>query len=174
MGQLGDLLRASLTHAARPLVTVGEEVTFLDDYLAIELARFEGRLTVSVRAEDDVLGASVPSFVLQPLVENAIRHGIGPRMSVGHIDVEVARSGSRLKIRVRDNGVGLRDDWQFARDAGVGLRNVAARLEHLYKEPELLTISPTPAGGVEVNIDLPMQTASTIPAAPAAALTARA
>jgi two-component system LytT family sensor kinase len=75
MGQLGDLLRAALTHASRPLVTLGEELTFLDDYLAIESARFEGRITVSVRADDDLLNTMVPSFLLQPLVENAIRHG---------------------------------------------------------------------------------------------------
>ena len=78
MAQLGDLLRASLRHASQPLVTLGEELTFLDDYLAIESARFEGRMHVSVRADDDLLPMMVPSFLLQPLVENAIRHGVGP------------------------------------------------------------------------------------------------
>jgi len=156
MGQLGDLLRASLTHAARPRVTLGEELTFLDDYLAIELARFEGRLTVAVQAGDDVLDASVPGFLLQPLVENAIRHGIGPRMSGGHIEVTARRDGPVMKLRVRDNGVGLPPDWQFPRDAGIGLQNVASRLEHLYGRTDLFRISSNGDGGVDVQLDLPL------------------
>jgi two-component system, LytTR family, sensor kinase len=157
MGQLGDLLRASLTHAARPLVTLGEELTFLDDYLAIESARFEGRISVSVHAADDLLDAAVPSFLLQPLVENAIRHGVAPRLSGGHVDVSAARNASFLKLRVRDDGVGLRSGWQFQRNAGVGLRNVAARLEHLYGVSNLLRVAPVPSGGVEVQLDIPLR-----------------
>ncbi len=160
MGQLGDLLRASLTHASRPLVTVGEELTFLDDYLAIESARLEGRVRISVRADDDVLGAMVPGFLLQPLVENAIRHGVAPRLAGGSVDVSVTRDGSILKLRVRDNGVGLRAGWDFPRDAGVGLRNVAARLEHLYGGRDLMRIVPLASSGVEVEIDLPMRHAA--------------
>jgi two-component system LytT family sensor kinase len=157
MEQLGDLLRASLTHASRPLVSLGEELTFLDDYLAIELARFEGRLTVAVHADDDLMEVRVPSFLLQPLVENAIRHGIAPRRSGGHIDVTATRAGSGLKLRVRDNGVGLPADWQFHRNAGVGLRNVASRLAHLYGRSDLLQIAAVAPGGVEVQIDVPIR-----------------
>jgi two-component system, LytTR family, sensor kinase len=156
MGQLGDLLRASLTHASRPLVTLGEELTFLDDYLAIESARFEGRITVSVQADDDLLDARVPGFLLQPLVENAIRHGVAQRLSGGHIEVTATRNGSRLKLRVRDNGVGLPPDWRFDKDAGVGLRNAASRLEQLYGRPDLLQIAPLASGGVEIQLDLPL------------------
>ena len=156
MGQLGDLLRASLTHAARPLVTLGEELTFLDDYLAIESARFEGRITVSVNAEDELLDAMVPSFLFQPLVENAIRHGVAPKVSGGHVEVTATRDRPVLRLRVRDNGVGLRAGWQFPRDAGVGLRNVASRLEHLYGRTNLLRIGPGASGGVDVQIDLPL------------------
>lgn len=159
MGQLGDLLRASLTHAARPLVSLGEELTFLDDYLAIELARFEGRLTVSVEADDELLATQVPSFLLQPLVENAIRHGIAPRMSGGHIDVSATRNGTALKLRVRDNGVGLPADWTLERDGGIGLKNAASRLQHLYRRDNLLRVSPAAAGGVDVQIDLPLRAA---------------
>jgi two-component system, LytTR family, sensor kinase len=146
MGQLGDLLRASLTHAARPLVTLGEELTFLDDYLAIESARFEGRITVSVQADDDLLGTLVPSFLLQPLVENAIRHGVAPR------------------VRVRDDGVGLSPDWELRRSAGVGLRNVASRLEHLYGRRDLMRIERAPSGGVDVQLDLPVTLRAAAPA----------
>jgi two-component system LytT family sensor kinase len=157
MGQLGDLLRASLTHAARPLVTLGEELTFLDDYLAIESARFEERIAVSVQVDDDLLDAIVPSFLLQPLVENAIRHGVAPRLSGGRVEVTATREGSLLKLRVRDNGVGLTPNWHFRNNAGVGLGNVASRLEHLYGQPDLLRVVPLESGGVEVQLDLPLR-----------------
>jgi LytS/YehU family sensor histidine kinase len=154
--QLGQLLRVSLRHASTPLVTLAEELTFLDDYLAIETTRFEGRITVSVRADDDTLDAEVPSFLLQPLVENAIRHGVGPRLSGGHIAVTATREGSRLRLRVRDDGLGLRPDWTTRRDAGVGLRNTAARLEQQYPEAHLFHVMPGSSGaGVEVRLDLP-------------------
>jgi signal transduction histidine kinase len=156
MAQLGDLLRMSLTHAARPVVTLGEDLTFLDDYLAIETARYEGRLTVSVRVDEALLDTRVPSFLLQPLVENAIRHGVAPKLVGGRVDVTAARDDSILQLRVRDNGVGLRPGWQFPRDAGVGLTNVASRLEHLYGRSDLLAIAPAAGGGVEVRLDLPL------------------
>ena len=157
MGQLGDLLRASLTHASRPLVTLGEELTFLDDYLSIESARFEGRLMVSVQADDHLLDVMVPSFLLQPIVENAIRHGVAPRLSGGRVEVSATRSDTGLLLRVRDNGVGLPQDWTLEQDAGVGLRNVASRLEHLYGGRELLRITSVASGGVEVQLDLPVR-----------------
>ena len=155
MAQFGDLLRASLQHAAQSLVTLGAELTFLDDFLAIESARFEGRLQVSVRAHDHLLQVMVPSFLLQPLVENAIRHGLGPRLSGGRVEVTVTGQPSALTLRVRDDGVGLPPGWSFERDVGVGLRNIAARLEHLYGRPGLLRIVPLASGGVEAQIDLP-------------------
>ncbi len=155
MAQLGDLLRASLRHTAQPLVTLGEELTFLDDFLAIESARFEGRLVFSVRADEGLMDVQVPGFLLQPLVENAIRHGVGGRVSAGRVEVTLTGTPSSLSIRVRDDGVGLPPDWSFDRNAGVGLRNVAARLAHLYGRPNLLKLVPLAGGGVEVQIDLP-------------------
>jgi two-component system LytT family sensor kinase len=157
MGQLGDLLRASLTHANRPLVTLGEELTFLDDYLAIESARFEGRIAVKVRADDDALNVAVPSFLLQPLVENAIRHGVAPRVAGGRVDVTAERSDGVLTVRVRDDGVGLPAGWQFDQHAGVGLRNVASRLEHHYGRPDLLRVAPSSSGGTDVQIRVPIR-----------------
>jgi signal transduction histidine kinase len=173
MERLGDLLRHSLAHAARSLVTLGEELTFLDDYLAIESARFEGRITVSVRADDDLLNAIVPSFLLQPLVENAIRHGVAPRLSGGHVDVSAAGDGSVLTLTVRDDGVGLTPGWRLDRNAGVGLVNVASRLEQLYGRSDLLRIVPMPGGGVEVQVDLPLQPPAGTPASPGSIASAR-
>lgn len=164
MEQLGNLLRVSLTHASQPLVTLADELSFLDNYLAIESARFEERITISVQADDDLLCLMVPSFLLQPLVENAIRHGVAPRLSGGHLDVIATRDQSVLNLRVRDNGVGLCPGWEFERDAGIGLRNVASRIEHLYGRADLLRIAPMASGGVEVQLSLPLNPSTAGPA----------
>jgi LytS/YehU family sensor histidine kinase len=157
MGQLGSLLRASLAHAGRPLVTLGDELTFLDDYLAIESARFEDRIVVTVDADDDLLECAVPGFLLQPIVENAIRHGVSPRLSGGRVEVTAARAdGAGIALRVRDDGVGVPAGWDLATDAGVGLRNVASRLEHLYRRVDLLHVRTRPGGGVDVEITIPL------------------
>ena len=155
MEQLGDLLRASLTHTAQPLVTLAEELTFLDDYLAIESARFEGRIQVSVNVDDDLVERQVPSFLFQPLVENAIRHGVAPRLSGGCIEVSATEDGPMLVLRVRDNGLGLPPDWSIDQHAGVGLRNLTARLEALYRRTDLMRIAASETGGVEVVVRIP-------------------
>jgi LytS/YehU family sensor histidine kinase len=163
MEQLGDLLRASLTHTAQPLVTLGEELTFLDDYLAIESARFEGRLEVSVNVDDDLIDRRVPSFLFQPLVENAIRHGVAPRLSGGRIDVSATQEGPMLVFRVRDNGLGLPPDWRFEQHAGVGLRNLSARLDALYRRRDSVRVTPLQSGGVEVVVEIPASQAQSDP-----------
>ena len=157
MEQLGDLLRASLTHSEHHFVTLGEELTFLDDYLAIESARFEGRITVAVDADDDVLGLRMPSFLLQPLVENAVRHGVAPRLSGGRIEVTATREDATLLLRVRDDGLGLPPDWNIGRDAGVGLSNLRSRLEQLYSRVDLLRVSPGHSGGTDVQVRIPVE-----------------
>lgn len=157
MERLGHLLRASLRHAMTPEITLGEELTFLDDYVAIESARFEGRITVSVHISDELLSVMVPGFLLQPLVENAIRHGVSKRLSPGNVEVAAFCNGSLLSLRVRDDGVGLPRGWQFSRDAGIGLRNIACRLEHLYGRSDIFRIAPAIPQGVEAQIDLPLR-----------------
>jgi signal transduction histidine kinase len=156
MGQLGDLLRASLTHSENPLVPLGEELTFLDDYLAIETARFEGRVAVAVDADDNVLELPVPSFLLQPLVENAFRHGVAPRLSGGHIDVTATRDDGMLRLRVRDDGLGLPSGWHLDRDMGIGLSNLRSRLAQLYNRTDLLHVKPGERGGVNVEVRIPI------------------
>ncbi len=170
MAELGALLRAALDHAARPEVAVREELAFLDAYLAIERARFEERLAVTVRADADALDALAPGFLLQPLVENAIKHGVAPREAGGRVEVAVRRAGDRLAVRVEDDGVGLPPGWTMAGGAGVGLRNVADRLEGLYPGRHRLRVGAGAGGGVRVEVELPFAAAGAPnDAAPAAA-----
>jgi signal transduction histidine kinase len=161
MAQLGELLRASLDHAARPEVTLAEELAFLEAYLGIERARFEDRLTVAVRADGAVLDAGVPAFLLQPLVENAIKHGIVRRRAHGRVDVEAWREGDTLRLRVRDDGVGLPGGWSLSRNAGVGLRNAAERLDRLYPGAHRLHVAPRPGGGTAVEVAIPFRAGAT-------------
>ena len=170
MAQLGGLLRASLDHAARPEVTLREELAFLDAYLDIERARFEDRLTVTVAIDDAAADARVPAFLLQPLVENAIKHGITQRATSGCVDVDVrvvadGDVGDQLRVRVRDDGVGLPPGWRIESHRGVGLRNVEARLEALYSSRHRFHVGPATGGGVLVEIDLPFQRATPEPRA---------
>ena len=157
MAELGDLLRASLDHADRQEVPLGEELGFLEHYLAIERLRFEDRLTVTVEAGPDVRRALVPSFLLQPLVENAIRHGTGARVQRGHIRVEARREGDRLALRVEDDGAGLPDAWRLEDHGGVGLLNTARRLEELYGTEQRFAVEGAPGAGVQVRISLPFR-----------------
>jgi sensor histidine kinase YesM len=157
MGQLGSLLRASLALSSRPVVTLGDELTFLDDYLAVESARFEGRITVTVDADESLLGVAVPGFVLQPLVENAIRHGVAPRLAGGRVEVTATRADGGVLLRVRDDGVGVPAEWSLSANAGIGLRNVGSRLEHLYGRQDLLRVERRAEGGLDVMVTIPIQ-----------------
>jgi sensor histidine kinase YesM len=171
MSQLGDLLRASLDHAARPEVTLAEELAFLDAYLGIERARFEDRLTVTVNADDDALAAQMPAFLLQPLVENAIKHGIVRRASSGRVDVTARVDGNELALRVADDGVGLPANWRLDDNAGVGLRNATERLARLYPGTHRFEISDAPTGGVIVDIRIPLHRIQKSDASPSSAMT---
>jgi signal transduction histidine kinase len=130
--QLGDLLRLSLEHADRQEIPLECELTFIDRYIQLQLVRFSDRLGVRVRVDPDVLSAAVPTFVLQPLVENAIHHGTSKLSASGTLELSAWRSGDCLRVRVQDNGPGLPAGWTLERHSGLGLRNTRARLEHLY------------------------------------------
>ena len=130
--QLGDLLRLSLEHADQQEITLERELTFVDRYIELQLVRFADRLQVKVDTDPDALTAAVPTFLLQPLLENAIRHGTSKLSAAGRIEVTAWRSGDRLHVRVRDNGPGLPRGWSLDRHIGIGLGNTRARLEQLY------------------------------------------
>ena len=130
--QLSDLLRLTLDRIGTQQVPLKDEVDFLRKYLEIERTRFGDRLQVTIEVEPEVLDAPVPNLVLQPLVENALRHGIGPRVGVGRVDVNARHVGGDLMLTVCDNGVGLSPDKLNALHSGVGLSNTRSRLETLY------------------------------------------
>lgn len=133
--RLSELLRRTIDLPDNHLSRLDEELDFVDRYLEIERARFTDRLRVELDAPDEVLDARVPSLVLQPLVENAVRHGVGSRTEGGTIRVTgriqpANGSEARLVLEVNDDGPGFRGNWEHS--TGVGLRNLRERLERLY------------------------------------------
>ena len=165
--RLGDLLRYALESTDAQEVALRQELDFLNRYLEIEKTRFGERLAVRLDIAPDTLDALVPNLVLQPLVENAIRHGIEPRARPGQIDLRAWREDGKLKLEVRDNGVGLAPCRQPKE--GVGLSNTRARLEHLYGELHRFELGNAPGGGLAVRLELPFHPAGPTPPGPPAA-----
>lgn len=163
VSRLSELLRRGLQGGDAHEVPLSEELAFVSAYLEIEAARFEDRLRVRWHVDEEVLDAQVPPLVLQPLVENAIRHGISPRVAPGTLEVSARRENGRVRLAVRDDGVGLPPPDGAHRPArpvrghGVGLANVRARLRELYGDAAELDVSPTPGGGVTVTLTLPFR-----------------
>src|SRR4029077_18183781 len=154
--QLGDLLRLSLEHADQQEIPLEHELTFVDRYIQLQLVRFADRLDVDVRVDPEVMTAAVPTFVLQPLVENAIRHGTSKLTAAGAIELRAWRSGDRLHVRVRDNGPGLPRGWKLESNIGIGLGNTRARLEQLYGHGEYsLEVAPDDERGTCVDVTFP-------------------
>ena len=156
---LATLLRRSLDSQGTE-ITLTEELALLDHYLSIQKRRFGQRIEVGVDVEPSVMSARVPSMLLQPLVENAIRHGLEGRLSGGTIAISAHREAGILKIYVIDDGVGLPGGWRMEACGGLGVRVTRERLEALYPEieGESLTISRRDAGGTEVSIRIPLNT----------------
>lgn len=151
---LADLLRTTLAHRQHQEVTLREELELLEPYLEIEQTRFGERLTLEVQASPEALGARVPHLVLQPLIENAIRHGIAPQRGPGWISVGAAVRDGVLLLRVRDNGLGV-DPERVERSEGIGLANIRARLEQLYGGGASLRIVARDEGGTLVELHIP-------------------
>lgn len=158
VGQLSDLLRAALHGDATREVTLEGELALLDQYVAIQRARFRDRLQFSVSASPEALGAYVPQMILQPIVENAIHHGIGPREGPGTITLSASRDQSILRVVVRDDGVGFGSAPTALKGTGLGLRSTRARLEHLYGTACTFDICAAEVGGTVVTIDVPFHT----------------
>ncbi|MEO5961753.1 MAG: histidine kinase [Opitutaceae bacterium] len=151
--RLSELLRLTMHHPGQPLTKLRDELAFIEKYLEIERIRFRDRLTAEISAAPDTLDADVPSLLLQPLVENAIRHGIEPLARPGRIVLEARREGAELVLLVRDNGSG-QPPGGFARE-GIGLANTRERLRELYGDRHSFELANYPAGGLEVRIRLP-------------------
>ena len=153
--RLSELLRLALDTSQTQTVTLRHEIRFLKRYLEIEQTRFGERLTVETDIPEDTLEAMVPNLVLQPLVENCIRHGIEPQSSPGRILLRSQRQGDRLRLTVEDNGRGLPE--KLPRREGIGLSNTRARLAELYGDQAELTVSPAPSPqrGVVATVVLP-------------------
>ena len=156
--RLGDLLRLSLDHVDRQEIRLDQELAFVDKYLQLQAMRFEDRLSVSMNLDPAVLEALVPPFILQPLVENAVRHGTAARSAHGTITVDAWRANGSVCLAVRDNGPGLPAGWSLEHHEGIGLTNTRERLRHLYGEGnQALTISSQPEGGVRVDLMMPFR-----------------
>ena len=155
IARLSELLRRTLEGHDAQEVRLAEELDFLGGYLEIERARFGERLTVRLDVAPDVLDAQVPSLILQPLVENAIRHGIEPNPGAGRVEIGVRRDGDTLIVTIEDNGRGLPEKV----DERVGLANTRARLRHLYGDRHEFELSDAPGGGLRVRMAIPLRVA---------------
>jgi two-component system, LytTR family, sensor kinase len=158
IADLGALLRRSLDCKDNAEITLAQELALLDHYLSIQRIRFGDRIVIEIDVGPDLLSAMVPSMLLQPMVENAIRHGIEGRTSGGKVVVSAFRTGDQLRLRVLDNGVGLPRGWRMETSTGHGLRVTIERLRALYpgSEEECLTIQRREGGGTEVAIRIPL------------------
>lgn len=159
IGNLAELLRHSLTFADTAEITLSQELELLEHYLAIQRVRFGDRIRIELDVEPEVLQAAVPCMLLQPLVENAIRHGIEGRLSGGAVIVSARRAGDRVEIHVQDNGVGLRPHWRMESSAGLGIKVTRERLSALYggQSDQLFDVRRRKEGGTEVIISIPLR-----------------
>ncbi len=153
----------SLDQAGSQEITLKQELEFLRAYIDIEQIRFRDRLSVEMQVEPQTLDACVPTFFLQPLVENSIRHGFAPRAGPGRVGIFASARDGKLVVEVRDNGVGFRRG--SVRD-GVGLGNTRARLRQLYGDAHRFTIAADEDGGAVVSIEIPLRIAMTTPTGP--------
>ena len=150
---LSDLLRRSFDDAPHQQVPLSEEIEFAQKYIDIQKMRFTDRLRVSMDIPSELYLAQVPSLILQPMVENAIKHGIAHRAQGGSIHITASRSNGTLTLRVANDGPSLHPNWESTR-GGIGIANVRTRLSSLYGEASALTLSNQPTG-VEVALSLP-------------------
>jgi len=154
ISRLSDLLRLTFDRSGAAGVALKEELEFLQKYLEIEQIRFQDRLAVKFDIDPETLDTDVPRLILQPLVENAIKHGIGPRAGQGLVQISAKKRADGTWIEVRDNGVGLSRNARARFTNGVGLSNTRARLECLYGSQHRLDFAEG-SGGLSVQMLIP-------------------
>ncbi|HYP26277.1 MAG TPA: histidine kinase [Blastocatellia bacterium] len=158
IARLGDFLRITLENSGNQEVSLQEEIEFLKCYLEIERIRFQDRLKVQMDIEPQALQARLPNLILQPLVENAIKHGISAHAGPGRIRIHASRRDGSLQVEVTDNGPGLQERAGGSFKEGLGLANTQARLEHLYGSDHRLDMANAPLGGLTVILEIPFKT----------------
>lgn len=151
---LSDLLRHVLDAGDRH-ASLAEELQIVERYLDIQRARFADRLRVTLDLAPEAADARVPLLVVQPLVENAVRHGLAPRVREGALSVRAVRDNGLIRIDVEDTGVGLPDGWRLHESTGTGLRNLASRLAAEFGDAAVLDVAPRDGGGVRATVTLP-------------------
>ena len=152
IARLGDFLRLTLQSSDTQTVDFEQELEFLKCYLDIEHIRFQDRLTVELDIDSQALKATVPNLILQPIVENAVRHGVARQTSQGHITIRARREGERLIMTVEDNGPGLKAQ---SNGSGIGISNTRARLEQFYGSDFKFQIANSTERGASVTLDVP-------------------
>jgi len=167
MVSLGDLLRMSLDEDESHMTTLAREIEFLSVYLEIERIRFEDKLQVRVDAASDCLDAQVPHLLLQPLVENAVKHGISKLFEAGEVGIIARRDGDHLQIFIRDSGPGLTVPSAAISTSGLGLKITRERLSTLYGSEQAFEIHNRAEGGAEVSLRIPF---SIVPSSPSVSL----
>lgn len=156
VARLGDLLRLTLESEDVQEVSLRQELEFLRKYLEIEQTRFHDRLSVDFQIDPQSLDARIPNLILQPLVENAIHHGIAASPTAGRIQIAAQRDDGMLRLQVQDNGGGLPTGWeQHGVKEGIGISNTRERLRQLYGRRHRFELRERPEGGLEVNLEIP-------------------
>ena len=156
IARLGDFLRLTLEHSEQQFVTLKEEIEFARCYLEIEEVRFSDRLQIEFDVATESLTAQVPHLILQPLIENAIRHAVAPRAAGGAIKISAQRTGETIRIEIADSGDGSHGTAVVSNNGqGVGLANVRGRLQQLYGANHKFELHRNPAGGLTAVLEIP-------------------
>lgn len=156
IARLSELLRHTIDRNRTDEVPLREELAFIRRYIEIMEIRFQGRLRVRMEIENEVLDALVPDFILQPIVENALEHGVTRAAGAGEITIAARRDGDRVILTVRDNGPGISENVS---SGGVGVANTRERIEHLYGDQGRLMLAPAAEGGTIAEIAIPFRAA---------------
>ncbi|MFQ5631016.1 MAG: sensor histidine kinase [bacterium] len=155
IARLSELLRLALDSKERHEITLGEEIAILMHYLEIEKIRFHEKLKLNIQVSKEAQNALMPNMILQPLVENAIRHGVAKKRSGGTIYISAKRDNSMLKVAVQDDGPGLPKKQNEANDQGIGLANTRSRLEQLYGDEQTFELIDLNGQGLRVCFTIP-------------------